>query len=157
VWREKVSALEPVAAFASPASKDEIQEIERDLSIELPHELRELLAESNGISGRYGGGLVWPADRIAKDNVMFRSSLDGLYMSFNSLLFFADAGNGDQVRLRDQEGSRGRARPRRLRLGPRGRQPQVVRRIVAQVSRVVAERRPSDLNAEAGLRFVLSG
>lgn len=107
MWRETVSALEPVAAFSSPASQEEIQAIERALSIKLPRELRELLAESNGISGSYGGGLVWPADRIVTDNVTFRSSFDGLYMSFESLPFFADAGNGDQFAFAIKRGQEG--------------------------------------------------
>lgn len=107
MWRETVSSLEPAAEFAIPASADEIQAIERVLSIKVPHELRELLAESNGISDQYGGGLVWPADRIVKDNVMFRSSFEGLYMPFDSLLFFADAGNGDQFAFAIKRGQAG--------------------------------------------------
>jgi len=37
-------------------------------------------------------------ERIAADNVGFRSNADfrELYMPFDPLLFFADAGNGDQ-------------------------------------------------------------
>jgi hypothetical protein len=107
MWRETVSALEPAAQFSNPAATDDIRAIERDLSVSLPHELRQLLAESNGIADKYGGGLIWPADRIVKDNVMFRSSFDGLYMSFDSLLFFADAGNGDQFAFAIRRGQEG--------------------------------------------------
>ena len=52
----------------------------------------------NGIAGEHGLGLLWSAGRIAADNAQFRSSADmaDLYMPFDALIFFADAGNGDQ-------------------------------------------------------------
>jgi hypothetical protein len=64
-----------------------------------PDELRELLAETDGVEGEYGLGLVWSARRIAEDNARFRASQDfaELYMPFDGLVFFSDAGNGDQV------------------------------------------------------------
>jgi SMI1-KNR4 cell-wall len=111
VWQETVSALAPNAKFSRPAPADELEAIGRALSITLPRELRELLAETNGISDRYGGGLVWPAYRIVSDNLMFRSSFDGLYMSFDSLLFFADAGNGDQFAFAIKRGQEGELDP----------------------------------------------
>jgi SMI1-KNR4 cell-wall len=42
--------------------------------------------------------IVWPADRILDDNSSFRADAEfaKLYMPFDDLLFFADAGNGDQ-------------------------------------------------------------
>jgi hypothetical protein len=42
--------------------------------------------------------LVWPCERIMKDNSMFRTDADfaELYMSFDSLLFFGASGGGDQ-------------------------------------------------------------
>ena len=55
-----------------------------------------MLRESNGVRDRYGDGLVWPIERIVADNRMFRTSFNDLYMPFDALLFFADAGNGDQ-------------------------------------------------------------
>ena len=56
------------------------------------------MAETNGIEGEYGLGLLWSAERIAQDNAHFRSSdeLRDLYMPFEGLVFFAGAGNGDQ-------------------------------------------------------------
>jgi hypothetical protein len=64
----------------------------------LPQSLRELLAESNGVRGEYDLALVWPIKRIVADNRSFRESesFRTLYMPFDGLLFFADAGNGDQ-------------------------------------------------------------
>ena len=39
---------------------------------------------------------MWPLGRIVRDNIHFRTSYGEIYMPFDSLLFFADAGNGDQ-------------------------------------------------------------
>lgn len=86
------------AAFGPPASADAIQACEARLGHGLPDHLRQLLAETNGIEGEYGLGLLWSTQRIADDNVHFRND-DGfrkLYMTFSGLVFFADAGNGDQ-------------------------------------------------------------
>lgn len=54
--------------------------------------------ETNGVTGEYKMDLVWSLDRIRKDNLLFRNYQDfkDLYMPFDCLLFFGDAGNGDQ-------------------------------------------------------------
>jgi hypothetical protein len=64
----------------------------------LPRQLAELLLECDGVTGEHDLGLVWPVERVKKDNLEFRSDPDfaSLYMPFDPLLFFADAGNGDQ-------------------------------------------------------------
>jgi hypothetical protein len=97
-WRELVQRLTPDCDFSPPATESQIAAAERALGAALPADLRSLLLESNGIVGRYGLGLVWPVERIEADNVAFRSNADfgELYMPFDHLLFFADAGNGDQ-------------------------------------------------------------
>ena len=61
-------------------------------------ELRSLLLESNGVTGEFGLGLIWPIERLEADNLEYRSNPEfrELYMPFDPLLFFADAGNGDQ-------------------------------------------------------------
>jgi hypothetical protein len=61
-------------------------------------ELGSILKEADGVMGEYGLGLIWPVMRIRKDNLAFREnkSFRKLYMPFDHLLFFADAGNGDQ-------------------------------------------------------------
>jgi hypothetical protein len=46
--------------------------------------------------GEYGLGVVWPVARIVNDNLRFRTSFRDLYVPFDGILFFADAGNGDQ-------------------------------------------------------------
>lgn len=87
------------ATLGVPASADALHGCEAQLGHKLPDQLRELLAETNGIGGEYGLGLLWTADRIAEDNAHFRNNSDfrRLYMPFAGLVFFADAGNGDQI------------------------------------------------------------
>jgi len=89
------------ATFRDPASAQMLDEAEIALRHPLPNDLRELLGESNGIEGEYGLGLLWSIERIARDNHEFRTggNLRELYMPFDGILFFADAGNGDQFGL----------------------------------------------------------
>lgn len=86
------------AQFRDPATRAALQDVEASLGHSLTHELRELLIETDGIEGEYGLSLLWTAERIASDNRHFRSSAEfgDLYMPFDGLVFFADAGNGDQ-------------------------------------------------------------
>src|SRR5690606_32408843 len=98
MWRELIESLEADAAFTEGVTEAVISDAEASLGGALPDDLRSLLEESNGVSGRFGLGLVWPIERIVSDNVLFRTNPDfvDLYMPFDPLLFFADAGNGDQ-------------------------------------------------------------
>lgn len=97
MWRQRISELTDDAEFAAPATSAAVVEAQNRLGCELPGSLVELLLETDGVSGEYGLGLVWPLARIVEDNLMFRSNPDfvELYMPFGPLLFFADAGNGD--------------------------------------------------------------
>jgi hypothetical protein len=100
-WRALISSLEPRPAwrnFKPAASIEDLQRIEATLNVTLPDDLRSLLAQSDGVEGIYGLGLVWPSDRIVEDNKKFRTfpAFRDLYMPFDPLLFFGDAGNGDQ-------------------------------------------------------------
>jgi hypothetical protein len=97
-WREFIQNLTPNSTFHSPAILDEINKVELTLDVLLPDELKSLLQESNGVEGSYGLGLIWDVERIQKDNLFFREFADykDIYMPFDDLLFFADAGNGDQ-------------------------------------------------------------
>lgn len=101
MWRERLEALTEDAAFVPPTDRDEIARAEQQLGGPLPAVLVELLLESDGIVGEHGLGLVWPLRRIVADNLTFRTSPEfrNLYMPFDPLLFFADAGNGDQFAL----------------------------------------------------------
>jgi SMI1 / KNR4 family (SUKH-1) len=93
------------AGFKSPASDAAIRECEQTLGHPLDDDLAGLLRETNGVTGEYGLGLIWPVERIATENITFRTTkFADLYMPFDPLLFFADAGNGDQFAfvLRDR-------------------------------------------------------
>jgi len=98
MWRERIAELTNDAEFAEPADLEMVARAQSQLGGELPASLVELLLEANGVSGEYDLGLVWPLARIIEDNLSFRSNPDfaELYMPFSPLLFFADAGNGDQ-------------------------------------------------------------
>lgn len=101
MWRELIRSLCPASEFAPPATPEQLAEAEAAVGVALPPELADLLRESNGVAGDYGLGLVWSAERIAADNARFRLHPDFrlLYMPFDPLLFFGDAGNGDQFAL----------------------------------------------------------
>ena len=98
MWRELLRRWSPEASLGPPASPGRIQEVEAALGVGLPAELAGLLLECDGVDGRHGLGLVWPSARIIGDNLAFRANPEfaELYMPFDPLLFFADAGNGDQ-------------------------------------------------------------
>ena len=98
MWREKIQKLSKAAVFKNSASESILTNLESKLNTSLPDELRELLLESDGVNGEYGLGLIWNSERIVSDNLNFRTNADfaDLYMPFNCLLFFGDAGNGDQ-------------------------------------------------------------
>jgi hypothetical protein len=89
------------ATFKPPVDPKALSMAEATLGHPLPDDLGQLLAESDGIEGEYGLGLVWNLDRIARDNAAFRANVEfrDLYMPFDGLVFFADAGNGDQFAL----------------------------------------------------------
>ncbi|MFE7853352.1 SMI1/KNR4 family protein [Streptomyces sp. NPDC057403] len=101
MWTEVVAALPGTAVFQSPASESSLIRCATVLGHPLPTDLADLLRESNGIEGEYGDGLIWSAERIASENQSLRedAELATLYMPFDPLLFFADAGNGDLFAL----------------------------------------------------------
>lgn len=98
MWRELLRRWSPETSFAQPASPGRIHEVEAALGVGLPAELAGLLLECDGVDGSDGLGLIWPSARIIADNLAFRANADlaERYMPFDPLLFFADAGNGDQ-------------------------------------------------------------
>jgi len=100
-WKLFISSLElreEWRRFLEPARPEDLDRLEAGLNIELPDDLRSLLAQTDGVEGVYGLGLVWPSARILEDNTKFRTfpAFRDLYMPFEPLLFFGDAGNGDQ-------------------------------------------------------------
>lgn len=107
-WRELVTLRYPARSFAAGASPESLARAESALGVQLPDDLRALLSETDGIEGEYGFGLglIWTAARIASENLAFRAQPDfrALYMPFEPLLFFGDAGNGDQFAFTILEG-----------------------------------------------------
>lgn len=105
-WREQIASAFRDAKFYIPASVREIAHAERELGIEFPAELRQLLLATNGVSANHGAPLVWPVDEIIAQNRHFRSSREfaTLYAPFADLLFFGAEGNGDQFAYRIDDG-----------------------------------------------------
>jgi hypothetical protein len=98
MWRERITSYCSSAGYSPGCSISVLDAAERDLGVQLPPDLRAVLTESDGVLGEYKSGLIWPLARIVEDNRLFRTNPDfrDLYMPFGHLLFFADAGNGDQ-------------------------------------------------------------
>jgi SUKH superfamily protein len=106
MWIEFIRQLEPEAEFAEGASAERLTELEQALCVALPSDLRSLLSESDGVYGKYGMHLIWSSDEIEAmnrqrwDDSRFRST----YLPLDSLLFFADAGDGEMFALGIIEG-----------------------------------------------------
>ncbi len=98
MWRELIRDLDPQSTFFPGATTLQLTALEEALSITLREELKSLLMESNGVRGEYELRLIWSAAEIVQRNLHMRTSaaLRESYMPFENLLFFADAGNGDQ-------------------------------------------------------------
>jgi hypothetical protein len=105
VWIELVRGLYNEIEFASGAGEPDLKGVEAGLGLALPLDLKALLAEADGITVEDGLGLVWPTRRISAENLRMRSMRDGLYMPFDHLVFFGDAGNGDQFAFPVRDGS----------------------------------------------------
>ncbi len=97
-----ISSLETKAAFRPPAGVENVRQTEMALAVALPDELRSLLQQCDGVKGAYGEKLVWPTTVIREQNQHFRvfAEFRDLYMPFDPLLFYADAGNGNQFAYR---------------------------------------------------------
>ena len=106
MWKDFIGSLLPNCEFAEPATENELSLVEQALNIELPSDLKNLLRETDGVTGDYASRYIWNLARINADNLKFRNSkaLKEIYMSFDSLLFFGDAGNGDQFAYSIQNG-----------------------------------------------------
>jgi hypothetical protein len=99
MWREWLAA-QPWGhelTFAPPARDATLAAVEEQLGEPMPADLRALLLESDGVRG-FELGVVWPSAEIAETNLRMRAdpNLQDTNMSFEGLLFFAEAGNGDQ-------------------------------------------------------------
>ncbi|GAB2837951.1 SMI1/KNR4 family protein [Streptomyces deserti] len=97
MWRDLVLETAPDAELGAPAGHDALTGVERALGQPMPDALVDLLRACDGVTHQ-GIDVVWPAERIARDNAAFRGSPDfaDLYMPFDPLMFFGDSGGGDQ-------------------------------------------------------------
>ena len=105
-WRQRLARLGPAVRFADPALEGRIATTELELRLRLPDELRSLLLESDGLVDRYGTAVVWTVADLPRHNREFRSepAFRELYMPFDALLFFGEAGNGDRFFYRILDG-----------------------------------------------------
>jgi len=97
MWRDTIAGLGSAATLADPVTEEDLRRADECLGQPLPAALRSLLLETDGVTDKYGVSLIWELDRIVADNLTFRRHPEfaRLYMPFDPLLFFADAGNGD--------------------------------------------------------------
>ncbi|EJV84592.1 MULTISPECIES: SMI1/KNR4 family protein [Bacillus cereus group] len=96
MWKNTIRSISSNLSLKNPATKDELAEVQKNLQLELPNDLYQLLQETNGIEGEYGQ-FIWDASKIKIENMNMRNivGFKDLYMPFDCLLFFADGGNGD--------------------------------------------------------------
>jgi hypothetical protein len=96
-WRDLVQGICPKCRFEPPASEEALVEVaEALLGVVAPEDLQALWREANGIADAYGDG-IWSVERTIRENLELRSypEQNDMYMPFDPLFCFADAGNGD--------------------------------------------------------------
>ena len=95
MWKDFIERLEAECEFRPPASPADIKQMEDALGVRLPNSLRELLLETNGVYSRpMYNNVIWHTGEIIQRNTLMREDPKKAetYMTFESLLFFADAG-----------------------------------------------------------------
>ncbi|PUB03968.1 SMI1/KNR4 family protein [Paenisporosarcina sp. OV554] len=97
MWKNYIETISKEHHFKAPATNPEITLIKEKLNIELPKKLLDLFNETNGVFDNFDCPLIWSTEQIIKDNLFYRNFEDykDIYMPFDNLLFFSDAGNGD--------------------------------------------------------------
>ena len=97
MWKDYIRSVTKGYDYKKPATKTEIGQINQKLNVELPNDLLELFNETNGVFDEFDYPLIWATDQIVKENLFFRNFVDykDIYMPFDHLLFFSNAGNGD--------------------------------------------------------------
>lgn len=107
MWKNYISSISKEYYFKAPATITEITQIKEELNVELPKKLLELFSDTNGIFDKFDSPLIWSTSQIVKDNIFFRNfdEYKEIYMPFDHLLFFSDAGNGDLFGYRILNGS----------------------------------------------------
>jgi hypothetical protein len=95
-WRERVERCMPESQFFPPATKSDLEAVQKALGHGIPDDLQEMLAESNGVESRYSS-LVYSAARIIEVNQTFRTvGYLADRMPFDHLLFFGTVSDGDE-------------------------------------------------------------
>jgi hypothetical protein len=106
-WIDYISKLSTVDRnttfeFNPPATDETLQHLYSQFQLsELPDELKTFYKQTDGVSeflnGQKIGYLIWSSSQVVETNQEYRGQSDfkELYMSFDQLLFIADAGNGD--------------------------------------------------------------
>ncbi|GGQ60925.1 SMI1/KNR4 family protein [Couchioplanes azureus] len=88
-WRDVVLAVLPSATLAGAAAPQDVAAAGERLGAALPEDLAELLCETGGVRGRGGLPVVWPVERIVRDNLALRPG---------ALLLFGGGGaDGDEL------------------------------------------------------------
>ncbi len=84
-------------SYNPPATPDRIEKLEQEFAITLPHDLKELWLQTNGVSDG-GFEFVFSIENFQEENRAFHSKPEWLddFMPFDCLYFFSSAlGNGD--------------------------------------------------------------
>ncbi|KMK74649.1 SMI1/KNR4 family protein [Alkalihalobacillus pseudalcaliphilus] len=97
MWKNYIQSIAPEHIFHPPANRSRIEAVQNEFNISLPEALIQFYQESNGVEEPFGFHLIWPIEKLRDENQFFRTNLTyrELFMPFDHLLFFSDAGNGD--------------------------------------------------------------
>ncbi|KUP07171.1 cell wall assembly protein [Bacillus coahuilensis p1.1.43] len=97
MWKEYIISISKDHHFKEPATNNEMELVQKELNVQMPKELADLFKETNGVFDNWNCPLIWSTSQISKDNKFFRNFEDysDIYMPFENLFFFSDAGNGD--------------------------------------------------------------
>lgn len=68
-WRNYIESISKEYLFKAPATNTNITLIKKELNVELPEKLLELLRETNGIFDKYECPLIWSTEQIVEDNL----------------------------------------------------------------------------------------
>ncbi|WKA52820.1 SMI1/KNR4 family protein [Planococcus liqunii] len=96
-WKSFIKNVSSDYHFTHPATFKDMRVIKEKLNVNLPKELEDLLRETNGVYDQFDCHFIWPIHKIIEENLYYRGWEDfkDIYMPFDHLLFFSDAGNGD--------------------------------------------------------------
>lgn len=103
MWKTFTGSLNEDFGYFPSVQKHRILQTENMLNVTFPVDLSDFLSETNGLYHKKSyTNMVWSVEAIEQTNLDFRKNTDfaKLYMSFELLLFFGDAGNGDQFAFR---------------------------------------------------------